>query len=562
MTHHKRKPSQDNTENQLSDESVGDNEDTLPAAKRHRKGSTIASDDEYGEPDSPAPLPEPRRGPSRLAASKPKQRDIQDRESDAAKLARLKKQTLLLQQKLYAGSKTAQVQQDDRNGDIESEEETRQTGQTSVHFGSSITPMQTITRQAPPHLDLACIHRRQKPVVEKTPRRAFLTVPSDGISSESDGEHSPSMLTSSSPAPILIPTSGSNDPTPCHNPVHNQSININPSAQIGSTPTAINNTNDELPPLPFVADYKPGKGRPKASDYDSIGEAIILRAAVYYESKIVGVNCFPKVATQTLWAQKGFNEACRLADKKFASSNRIISILRSRGSRIRGDILDAVRLAVISSYGFSSDTTKKARRHNLDLYNKLTYKMAFAFGDMDNHKKFAEHPIFQLLLRNVCFSKGSESPGIIYSRFFNPVSLETLAFFMTEIRYILDQCSTGIWIKLDKRQGFTEAQNKKHFDEYLEELKRWDTCAKDVVQNIRKRMYTRAREKSGIDPKGTAAVITGSMKTQMELELAARTGETDSESENNDSDGDTDGPDNGGIEDPVNGVAGVPEKDQ
>ncbi|KAK7443806.1 hypothetical protein VKT23_015586 [Stygiomarasmius scandens] len=129
-------------------------------------------------------------------------------------------------------------------------------------------------------------------MVEKTPRRAFLTMPLDGISSDGEHCHSPSVLTSSSPIPLdkdqdlprqnplqaqpaqaqtrnpptAIPTSGSNNPTPCQI----QSITRN-------TPTAINNTK---PPLPFVADYKPGKRRPKASDYDSIGEAIILRAAL------------------------------------------------------------------------------------------------------------------------------------------------------------------------------------------------------------------------------------------------------------------------------------------
>jgi len=47
---------------------------------------------------------------------------------------------------------------------------------------------------------------------------------------------------------------------------------------------------------------------------------------------------------------------------------------------------------------------------------------------------FAEHPIFQYLLRRIIFGHSKESRGIVFSRFFDPVSLESIAFFMTMVR--------------------------------------------------------------------------------------------------------------------------------
>ncbi|THU94686.1 hypothetical protein K435DRAFT_966778 [Dendrothele bispora CBS 962.96] len=153
---------------------------------------------------------------------------------------------------------------------------------------------------------------------------------------------------------------------------------------------------------------------------------------------------------------------------------------------------------------------------------------------------FAEHPIFQQILRRVIFGNRMESRGIVFSRFFDPVSLETIALFMTLIRYTISLFSTGIYVQPDKRDGFTEQEHKKYYVEYLQALQEWNSCHEVVVLNIRKRMYKRAREKSGIDVSDSAALVTEATKVQMKLQLADRTGDTDTEEEEDDySDNDT-----------------------
>ncbi|THU82451.1 hypothetical protein K435DRAFT_808275, partial [Dendrothele bispora CBS 962.96] len=281
------------------------------------------------------------------------------------------------------------------------------------------------------------------------------------------------------------------------------------------------------------SNYTPGN-KAKARDYDSEGQAIILRAAAYYEAKVIGVDCFPDRAMQIGWTNKAFQDACRTAGKNYECDMRVGKIIRGRGSRVQGEMLTYVRDALISIHDFSSDTSKKAKRQNQKLYDKLSDRMAFAYRDIDNRRGFAENPIFQLILRLACFGKGPESRSVVFSRFFNPVSLETLAFFMTLIRYSLEQYSTGIYIKPGKNDGFTEQQNKGFYKKYLDELQSWTDCNPVFVENFRKRMYSHAREKLGIDPTRVESLITGSIKANMRIELADRTGETDTEDEGND----------------------------
>ncbi|KAJ3727347.1 hypothetical protein DFJ43DRAFT_1086509 [Lentinula guzmanii] len=135
--------------------------------------------------------------------------------------------------------------------------------------------------------------------------------------------------------------------------------------------------------------------------------------------------------------------------------------------------------------------------------------------------RFCRKFCFQLILRLVCFAHGDASRGIVFSRFFNPVSLETLALFMTQINHVMCQWSSGIYRRTER-------------------LRNWEAVNTEVVLKIRKRMYLELAIK---------AVITGDLKARMVSELAARTGETDTEDEKDDDMGsmqEGEGSDNGG----------------
>ncbi|KAK7446347.1 hypothetical protein VKT23_014553 [Stygiomarasmius scandens] len=503
--------------------------------------------DEEGLEDEEYELPQKRRRRTQTAQSGDGRQRSSARnknnhqESDAAKVIRLEQETQRLQQMLKGASKqTSHYEEnddEDDGGDAESENEP---GTIGITFAppSAITPLQTMPAPIPvPRLDLARVHRRNNPApVPKIPRNAFLTAPSVDNSDDSGADQNDDTLSS---LPLSIPH---------YRPQHRRSGSSSTHVSITSNHTSESSTVPMSPVTPtvhtkprlrFSADYVPGK-KAKAGDYDSEGIAIILRAAAYYESKIIGAGCFPSRSVQIGWANKAFHDGCCVAEKEYEPDDRVRSIIRGRASRIRGEMYGLVYQAVLSTYGFKSDTTKKAIKHNIDLHFQLMDRMMFAYRVMKkpDPEDFAENPIFQLILRLGIFGSGIESRGIVFSRFFNPVSLETIAFFMTLIRAVINRFSTGIYDKPSQRNGFTEQGNKQYYDEYLEALKTWSGCNEEVVLQIRKRMYKRAREKSRVDPAVPEAVISDAARIHMKVRLSTRTGDTDTEDEDEDEDED------------------------
>ncbi|THU86075.1 hypothetical protein K435DRAFT_868637 [Dendrothele bispora CBS 962.96] len=501
---------------------VGTNyEENQPSGPSPKRGRTI-NEDVHNETDDNIS----HRPVRQSTAMKQKQQQQAQHRNHVEKLARLEKQALALKQKLkvsQVNDKSSGEEEDGSDDDMaESEEET---GHGACFIPSSmITAMPTVKGPAPPRIDFAQIHRRQNPATSKTPRNAFLSQTS-GSASEDESLPTRIPIQRSSPIPMPPETSA---PAPDSPPRLSRNM---PSHQ---APEAARITGSSAPPaqLSFSDNYRPG-GKPKASDYDSEGEAILLRAASYYESKIIGVQPFPSRSTQVGWANKAFLDACRVAKKNFECNERINTLIRSRGSRARGDTLSHVLAAVNTTYGFRSFTNKKDREHNLSLYNRLMEgDIAFAHKDVDTCERFGENAIFQHILRAVCFNNGSQSCGIVFAKFFNPVSLQTIAFFMTQIKYVLQQYKTGVHIKPPKgSEGFTEVGNNKIYEDYLKIVNVWSECEEKVVLGIRKKMYTKARERSGIDPPKDKLKITPAVRLRMMSQLTGRTGETDSEEE-------------------------------
>ncbi|KAF5345688.1 hypothetical protein D9758_004948 [Tetrapyrgos nigripes] len=511
---------------------------------------------------------------SKVARSGQK-REKQNKTISNAELVRLEKQANELKKLIAQQKQAAATQLDDEDGDeeednkfdddddddnskdmeveVESEDEPGFTmagaDDDTIRFAavSTITPMRTITTSAPPHIDLTRIRRKNGKIVPITPRNAYMSVPSSGNGSEhEEPNHSQEETTA---ANIITPTisrqAGPIQLFQTNNASQQSSATVTDATD--TTVTTINNANSgsadstgQRSTLSFSSDYKPG-GKPKAEDYDSEGKAILVRACAYYEAKVLGVKGFPDSSTQIGWARKAFRDACRVAEKDYECDKRIERLLKGRGSRIRGDMLRFVEEAVMSTFGFTKDTSKKAKRQNLELYDALSDDMRFAFKDTTNCTGFAENPVFQLILRLACFGQGHDSPGIVFARFFDPVSLETLALFMTQIHHIMRQWSTGIYIRHGKTNPFSETGYTAIHKKHLHELQLWQELNEYVVTQIRKRMYTRARAKSGIDPPKIKSLITGELQDKIAQELAGRTGDTESEREDDENEEEEEG---------------------
>lgn len=76
----------------------------------------------------------------------------------------------------------------------------------------------------------------------------------------------------------------------------------------------------------FADTYVSGR-RAKASDYDDISQAIILRTMREYESRIVGVYAFPDTPQATKWVSRCWKSSNQIAGEKFDITDRILKLV-------------------------------------------------------------------------------------------------------------------------------------------------------------------------------------------------------------------------------------------
>ena len=126
--------------------------------------------------------------------------------------------------------------------------------------------------------------------------------------------------------------------------------------------------------------------------------------------------------------------------------------IKSRGSRICGELVSVIQSEVASCYRFNSDTScMKVVHQNCKLYNILIFDFTFMykvclnnvsvshglhlvlFQNTKDCKGYAQKKIFSILIQNVWFSSSSRSKGIVFEKYFNPILLETLTLLFTMV---------------------------------------------------------------------------------------------------------------------------------
>jgi len=274
------------------------------------------------------------------------------------------------------------------------------------------------------------------------------------------------------------------------------------------------------------------RGKPKAADYEDVVQALLLRAIHEYESRIVGVSPYPDSANQSKWAKICWKEACCVASENYGMTERMSKMIKSRGSRIRGELVRIIRSEVASCYGFNSDTSRtKVVRENRKLYDTLIFDSTFTYKNVDDREGYAQNRIFSILIQEAWFSNGLKSKGIVFEKYFNPISLETLALLFTMVKFCIEEWSNGI----REQAKLSEEVNSATFEAFLKDLRAWNALAPDVILKIRSKMYKKARLAAKVDlVTPMKNHVAGAVEDKLRKELEGRTGETDSEDEEED----------------------------
>ncbi|KAG6808948.1 hypothetical protein H0H92_002282 [Tricholoma furcatifolium] len=324
---------------------------------------------------------------------------------------------------------------------------------------------------------------------------------------------------------------------------HNQKIakDFNERVQTAATAAATNNddtdsTDDKtkaglLTPrlIPDVKETAP----PAITDYASpIVRRLLLAAVRKYQGCIIGRNAFPSLAVQVSWATTVWQEAQDERNEKIGDSDgpqyeltdRMLRLIKRRGSRIQGDMLGVVRNEVQMFFGFRRDRASYIKK-NADTATALNKNKSFHYRKQASQEGFYENAIILSVLTVTAF-KDSGAPGVIFEDIFNPISLHTLALVLTLVDFCISEWLTG---KFD--QGvFRERLVKNQYEVFLADLTEWHHMNPEVTTNRRAKLYRRALKASGVEAlKGPTPTLVGENRERARKELEGHTGETDSE---------------------------------
>ncbi|KAJ6616698.1 hypothetical protein B0H10DRAFT_1725999, partial [Mycena sp. CBHHK59/15] len=224
-----------------------------------------------------------------------------------------------------------------------------------------------------------------------------------------------------------------------------------------------------------------------ASDYEDIPQAILLRAMSEYSARIVAVHAFPLPGTQMQWVWECWKAACRIAGHCYVLTDRMAKLV-------------------------------------IFLIRNSTY--TYDLQDFDARTGYAGNSIIADVRQAMLF-KDKSSLGAIYRSHFEPITLPNLALDFSVLEFCSQEWSTGTFVQAQ----FFEKNVYESYHIHLADIQKWSALNVTVVENIRRKWYTRA---PNIRITATAEASTNIDLAQEDVlrnELAGRTGATDSEPE-------------------------------
>ncbi|KAL1661993.1 hypothetical protein GGF50DRAFT_90269 [Schizophyllum commune] len=314
---------------------------------------------------------------------------------------------------------------------------------------------------------------------------------------------------------------------------------------LGSSSKEQDQPNDRSSPEALEVTHTSKK--PKAGDYAEDVAPVLIRASQEYEARIYSKGAFPESLAQIRHANLCLRHASRTLGIKTKLTTSIGRVIKVRGSTIRGRSITIVRKLVETQYGFA--LPERPLTSNIKLSAYLLEDNRYMHKNIENTDQYlAEHPIVPRVLQEVIFpqSKGAAAMGVVYEKYFNPISLNTLALIFSQVRHCILEWSSGKLVPKDYTEKI--AMQGEAFTTLLKDLQDWEDADPDLTKKLRAKMFKKAKNLSNVQGQSTTSVprLTAERKRRIAAHLATRTGDTDSEVEDEDEAGSGAGDENVG----------------
>ncbi|KAH9843001.1 uncharacterized protein C8Q71DRAFT_720386 [Rhodofomes roseus] len=245
-------------------------------------------------------------------------------------------------------------------------------------------------------------------------------------------------------------------------------------------------------------------GRPRQKDYAEDVQQILTIACSIFRCHVSTINPFPDSALEMRWAQLAWGEACRELEGRYAASPSILRIIMARTSQTRSELKTKIKSLIENMYGFSDNAVPEEIIRNRERAENLKYESAFVYKepalgqrDFGAREGMYRHPMIQKTINIMWFANKSDE-GVCYRRFFDPLTIETIAFVLTAIQCGIDEWGTGIHAD----RAFAVNEYHPVYKTHKANLEAFDGMGDDahgVLLDIRKLLHSNGRFHSGAE---------------------------------------------------------------
>ncbi|KAJ7732058.1 hypothetical protein DFH07DRAFT_968538 [Mycena maculata] len=257
----------------------------------------------------------------------------------------------------------------------------------------------------------------------------------------------------------------------------------------------------ELQKAEFVAGKAPSGSHTNLKDYTEPARKLLKSVMHVFEVRVWTYGSYPPVEVQTDWVKEIWDEVCTDTGDRKELTERMSIMIRKYGSHARSTLKDGVRPLIAPTYGFKIGDSDKVVRKNMRLWKALLTESAFHYKDPAELTGYAGNSIIVESMRAIWF-KGKGSRGILYEKYFSPISLVTLALIFTA-------------------GTFDEVLNKERYEVHLQDLTEWASLKPSVTGAIRQRMHDTLRSATGTALVKTAGRLTDAGRARALQELEA-----------------------------------------